>query len=41
MRGTSPNAPFVVELTFARDGDDTAVEVVSEIRLRGESSGPW
>ena len=35
MMGTSPNAPFVVELTFARDGDDTDVEVISEIGLRG------
>jgi uncharacterized protein YndB with AHSA1/START domain len=35
MKGTSPNAPFVVELTFARDGDDTDVEVISEISLRG------
>jgi uncharacterized protein YndB with AHSA1/START domain len=35
MQGTSPNAPFVVELTFVRDGDDTDVEVISEIRLRG------
>ena len=35
MEGTSPNAPFVVELTFARDGDGTDVEVMSEIRFRG------
>lgn len=34
MQGTSPNAPFVVELTLARDGAGTNVEVVSEIRLR-------
>jgi uncharacterized protein YndB with AHSA1/START domain len=35
MKGTSPNAPFVVELTFARDGDGTDVEVISDIRIRG------
>jgi uncharacterized protein YndB with AHSA1/START domain len=35
MKGTSPNAHFVVELTFARDGDDTEVEVISEFRLHG------
>jgi len=35
MKGTSPNAPFLVVLTFARVGDGTRVEVTSEIRLRG------
>jgi len=35
MRGTSPDAPFVGTLTFARDGEGTRVEVVSDIGLRG------
>jgi uncharacterized protein YndB with AHSA1/START domain len=35
MQGTSPNAPFVVTLVFARNGDGTDVEVISAIRLRG------
>lgn len=35
MRGTSPNAPFLVTLTFAPVGDGTSVEVASEIWLRG------
>lgn len=35
MEGTSPNAPFVVVLMFARDGDSTRVAVTSELRLRG------
>lgn len=35
MQGTSPNAPFVVTLTFATDGDGTRVEVTSKIGLRG------
>ena len=35
MRGTTPNAPFLVTLTFATEGDGTRVEVVSEIDLRG------
>ena len=35
MRGTSPNAPFLVTLTFAQVGDDTSVDVTSEIWLRG------
>jgi hypothetical protein len=35
MAGTSPNAPFVVTLVFARSGDATHVEVTSEIMLRG------
>lgn len=35
MQGTSPNAPFVVALTFVPDGDGTRVEVTSEIALRG------
>lgn len=35
MQGTSPNAPFVVRLTFTPDGDGTRVDVVSEIGLNG------
>ena len=35
MQGTSPNAPFVVTLTFSRDGEGTRVNAHSEIRLRG------
>jgi uncharacterized protein YndB with AHSA1/START domain len=35
MQGTSPNAPFVVTLTFAEDGDATRVTVTSFIGLRG------
>jgi uncharacterized protein YndB with AHSA1/START domain len=35
MAGTSPNAPFLVVLTFASVGDGTRVEVTSEFRLRG------
>jgi carbon monoxide dehydrogenase subunit G len=37
MKGTSPNAPMVVTLDFARDGDGTRVDVKSEIELRGAS----
>jgi uncharacterized protein YndB with AHSA1/START domain len=37
MRGTSPNAPFVVTLAFAPDGTGTRVEVSSEIALQGAS----
>lgn len=35
MQGTTPNAPFLVTLTFATDGDGTRVDVVSEITLQG------
>ena len=35
MKGTSPNAPFTVTLTFAPDDDGTRVNVTSEIGLRG------
>ena len=35
MQGTSPNAPFVVTLTFAPDGDGTRVDVESELGLTG------
>ena len=35
MRGTSPNAPFLVTLTFTRDGADTRVDVVSDIDIHG------
>ncbi len=35
MKGTSRNAPFLVLLQFAPDGDGTRVEVTSEIALRG------
>ena len=35
MQGTSPNAPFVVTLTFKPHGDATGVEVMSKIGLRG------
>ena len=35
MEGTSPNAPFVVTLICAPDGDGTRIEVTSEIGLRG------
>ncbi len=35
MEGTSPGAPFLVVLIFARVGDGTRVDVTSEIRLRG------
>jgi len=35
MRGTSPNAPFLVTLTFAAVDEGTRVEVTSEIGLRG------
>jgi hypothetical protein len=35
MKGTSPNAPFVVTLVLARSGNATHVEVTSEIMLRG------
>ena len=35
MRSTSPNAPFLVTLTFTRDGADTHVEVVSDLDLHG------
>jgi hypothetical protein len=37
MRGTSPNAPFVVTLNFGPDGVATRVEVTSEIALQGVS----
>ena len=37
MQGTTPNAPFLVTLTFATVGDGTRVEVTSEIGLRGAS----
>ena len=37
MRGTSPNAPFVVTLAFAPDGAGTRVNVTSVIALRGAS----
>jgi uncharacterized protein YndB with AHSA1/START domain len=37
MRGTSPNAPFVVTLNFAQDGAGTRVDVTSEITLQGAS----
>ncbi len=35
MQGTSPNAPILVTLDFAPDGDGTRVDVTSEITLRG------
>jgi uncharacterized protein YndB with AHSA1/START domain len=35
MQGTSPNAPFVVRLTFTPDGDGTRVDVASELGLTG------
>ena len=35
MRGTTPSAPFVVTLTFARNAAGTDVEIVSDITLRG------
>jgi uncharacterized protein YndB with AHSA1/START domain len=35
MQGTSPNAPILVTLVFAKDGDGTRVDVTSEITLRG------
>jgi carbon monoxide dehydrogenase subunit G len=35
MQGTSPNAPFLVTLSFARDGANTRVEVASDLRLKG------
>ena len=35
MRGTSPNAPIEVTLVFSQDGDETRVEVTSDIHLRG------
>jgi carbon monoxide dehydrogenase subunit G len=37
MKGTSQNAPFLVTLQFTPDGEDTRVEVTSEIALRGAS----
>lgn len=37
MRGTSPNAPFVVTLAFAPEGTGTRVNVTSVITLRGAS----
>ena len=37
MKGTSPNAPFVVTLAFASDAEGTRVEVTSEIGLRGSA----
>lgn len=35
LQGTSPNAPFVVRLTFTPNGDGTRVDVVSELGLTG------
>ncbi|HEY4190781.1 MAG TPA: SRPBCC family protein [Candidatus Limnocylindrales bacterium] len=35
MRGTSPNAPFVVSLHFSADGHGTQVDVTFELLLRG------
>jgi len=35
IRGTSPNAPFVGTLTFARDGDATHVDVVIDLAFPG------
>lgn len=35
MKGTSPNAPILVTLIFAPDGDGTRVEVTSQIDLHG------
>ena len=42
MQGTTPNAPILVTLVFAKDGDGTRVDVTSEITLRGAMriSGP-
>jgi carbon monoxide dehydrogenase subunit G len=37
MRGTSPNAPFLVTLDFSTTGDGTQVDVTSEIGLRGSA----
>jgi uncharacterized protein YndB with AHSA1/START domain len=37
MKGTSPNATFVVTLMFTADGDGTRVDVTSVIGLRGPS----
>ena len=37
MRGTSPNAPFVVALTFEPERAGTRVDVTSEITLHGAS----
>jgi uncharacterized protein YndB with AHSA1/START domain len=43
MAGTSPNAPFVATLVFRRDGEATAVEVTTELLLRGPTriAGPF
>jgi Polyketide cyclase / dehydrase and lipid transport len=43
MAGTSPNAQFVATLVFKREGEATAVEVTTELRLRGPSriAGPF
>ena len=35
MRGTSPNAPFLVTLDFSTSGSATRVTVTSELNLRG------
>ena len=35
IAGTSANAPFVGTLVFAREGEGTAVEVTTELLLRG------
>lgn len=35
MTGTSPNAPFVVTLSFRREGDGTRVDVTTDLLLRG------
>ncbi len=42
MQGTSPSAPFAVQLDFAPEGDGTRVTVTSEITLRGPArlAGP-
>jgi uncharacterized protein YndB with AHSA1/START domain len=37
IAGTSPNAPFVGTLVFAREGDTTRVEVTTELAFRGAS----
>ena len=35
MRGTSPNAPFEATLDFRETPEGTAVEVVSDLQMRG------
>ncbi len=37
IAGTSPNAPFVGTLVFAREGETTRVEVTTELAFRGAS----